>query len=182
MMALSLHEGKPGHHFQFQYMIETKVPIYRQYAVNNIAFVEGWALYAESLGNYKNSPYEYFGKLTYELFRAVRLVVDTGIHYYNWTMEDAVAYMTRHLALSRSEIETEVFRYICIPAQAVCYKIGERRLHALKQKYLKAFGHSTQSVKDFHKYVLEDGIIPLSILERKINNLIEKRKKNADHE
>lgn len=172
MMALSLHEGKPGHHYQFQYMIESKLPIYRQYAINSTAFVEGWALYAESLGNYKNNPYDYFGKLTYELFRAVRLVVDSGLHYYNWTYEDAVEYMQKYLAISKSEIETEVQRYICIPGQALCYKIGERKIAALKQKYMKVLGYNQQNVKDFHKYVLEDGIVPLVVLERKMNKII----------
>lgn len=172
MMALSLHEGKPGHHYQFQYMIESKLPIYRQYAINSTAFVEGWALYAESLGNYKNNPYDYFGKLTYELFRAVRLVVDSGIHYYNWSYDDAVEYMQKYLAISKSEIETEVQRYICIPGQALCYKVGERKIVALKQKYIKAYGYSEQNIKDFHKYILEDGIVPLTLLERKINKII----------
>lgn len=172
MMALSLHEGKPGHHYQFQYMIEAKTPLYRQYSVNGTAFVEGWALYAETLGDYKNNPYDYFGKLTYEMFRAVRLVVDTGLHHFGWTYEEAVEYMTKHLAITPSEIETEVQRYICIPGQALCYKIGERKISALKQMYLKAFGHSAQSVKDFHRLVLEDGILPLSVLEKKVRKVV----------
>jgi uncharacterized protein (DUF885 family) len=172
MMALSLHEGVPGHHYQFQYMIENKTPIQRQYSINGTAFVEGWALYAESLGNYKNNPYEYFGKLTYEMFRAVRLVVDSGIHYYNWTYNEAVDYMVKHVAISKSEIETEVQRYICLPGQALCYKIGERKITSLKQRYIAAFGNGTQNVKEFHKLILEDGIIPLSILEAKMNKII----------
>lgn len=176
MLALTLHEGKPGHHYQFQYMIESKVPIHRQYSVNGTAFVEGWALYAESLGDYKNNPYEYFGKLTYEMFRAVRLVVDSGIHYYNWTYKEAVDYMVKHVALSKSEIETEVQRYICIPAQALCYKVGERRITAMKQKYVAVFGSDTNSIKNFHKLFLEEGVIPLSLLEKKITNIIEKKK------
>ena len=175
MMALSLHEGKPGHHYQFQFMTEAKVPIYRQYCINGTAFVEGWALYAESLGNYKDTAYNYFGKLTYEMFRAVRLVVDTGIHYYNWTYNEAVEYMLQHVALSRSEIETEVQRYICIPGQALCYKIGERKIMSWRVKYLEAFGNTDTAIKDFHKLVLEDGILPLSIIENKINKIIKLR-------
>lgn len=172
MMALSLHEGVPGHHYQFQYMIENKTPVHRQYAINGTAFVEGWALYAESLGNYKNNPYEYFGKLTYEMFRAVRLVVDSGIHYYNWTYNEAVDYMVKHVAISKSEIETEVQRYICLPGQALCYKVGERKIMSLKQKYIAAFGDDEKNIKQFHKLILEDGIIPLSLLEAKINKII----------
>lgn len=177
MMTLSLHEGKPGHHYQFQYMTEKKVPAYRQYCVNGTSFVEGWALYAESLGNYQDTAYNYFGKLTYEMFRAVRLVVDTGIHYYNWTYDEAVEYMLKHVALSRSEIETEVQRYICIPGQALCYKIGERKIMSWRTKYLEEFGNNEKSIKDFHKIVLEDGILPLSIIENKIYKIISKHNK-----
>jgi uncharacterized protein (DUF885 family) len=172
MMALSLHEGVPGHHYQFQYMIENKTPVHRQYAINGTAFVEGWALYAESLGNYKNDPYDYFGKLTYEMFRAVRLVVDSGIHYYNWTYHEAVDYMVKHVAISKSEIETEVQRYICLPGQALCYKVGERKIMSMKQKYIAVFGSGDTNIKQFHKLILEDGIIPLSLLEAKMNKII----------
>lgn len=180
MLALSLHEGKPGHHYHFQYMIEAKLPIYRQYAVDGTAFAEGWALYAESLGNYKGNPYEYFGKLNYEMFRAVRLVVDSGIHYYNWTYKEAVDYMVEHVALAQSEIETEVQRYICIPAQALCYKVGERKIISLKKRYIAAFGDSEINIKNFHKLVLEEGVIPLSILEKKINKVIIARTKERE--
>lgn len=173
-MALSLHEGKPGHHYQFQYMVDTKVPIYKMYSVDSTSFVEGWGLYAESLGNYENKPYDYFGKLTYEMFRAVRLVVDTGIHHYGWTFDQAVDYMTKHLAMSRSEIETEVERYICMPAQALCYKIGELELQQLRKQWVARFGASDKSIKEFHTRVLEDGVIPLDILKRKINMLVHK--------
>jgi uncharacterized protein (DUF885 family) len=164
VMALSLHEGKPGHHYQFQYMVEKGVPLHKIYAVNGTAFVEGWALYVESLGEYKNDPYHYFGKLTYEMFRAVRLVVDTGIHAFGWSFKDAVSYMVKHVALSGTEIETEVERYICNPAQALCYKIGEQKLLSLKHRFLK----KVDDVKRFHEFVLEDGVLPLSLLERKV--------------
>jgi uncharacterized protein (DUF885 family) len=171
-MTLSLHEGKPGHHYQFQYMIEKKIPIYRMYSVNSTGLVEGWALYTESLGDYTNNPYDHFGKLTYELFRAVRLVVDTGIHYYNWSFEEAVNYMMKHLAMAKSEIETEVERYICIPGQALCYKIGERKIMNLRHRYLRHFGNTSENIKQFHEYILEEGCIPLSILEKKIMRII----------
>lgn len=172
VMALSLHEGKPGHHYQFQYMVERGIPIHKIYSVNGTAFVEGWALYVENLGEYKNDPYYYFGKLTYEMFRAVRLVVDTGIHAFGWTFDDAVNYMMKHVALSQTEIETEVERYICNPAQALCYKIGERKISHLKYRYLKKFGDTIESVRKFHELILEDGVLPLTILERKIIKMI----------
>jgi uncharacterized protein (DUF885 family) len=178
-MTLSLHEGKPGHHYQFQYMIEKKLPLHRMYGINGTAFVEGWALYAESLGNYKNKPYDYFGKLTYELFRAVRLVVDTGIHYYDWSFKDAVNYMVKHLAMSESEIVTEVERYICMPAQAVCYKIGERKIHSLRTRFLNSIGNTPSNLKEFHELVLEDGVIPLALIEQKIKKKISQKLKSA---
>ena len=111
------------------------------------------------------------------MFRAVRLVVDSGIHYYNWTYKEAVDYMVKHVALSKSEIETEVQRYICLPAQALCYKVGERKIVALKQKYVSVFGSDKSSIKNFHKLILEEGVIPLSLLEKKINSIIEKKKR-----
>lgn len=173
-MTLSLHEGKPGHHYQFQYMVDTKVPIHKMYSVNSTSFVEGWGLYAESLGNYSKNPYDYFGKLTYEMFRAVRLVVDTGIHYYGWSFEQAVDYMAKHLAMSRSEIETEVERYICMPAQALCYKIGELELQKMRTKWIARYGETEKSIQAFHTCVLEDGVLPLDILKKKINIWIHK--------
>ena len=177
-MALSLHEGKPGHHYQFQYMVERGVPVYRMYSVSGTSFVEGWGLYAESLGEYNDKPYDLFGRLTYEMFRAVRLVVDTGIHYYGWTFEQAVSYMMDHLAMSRTEIETEVERYICMPAQALCYKIGELKLQALRKEWMQTFGSSSKSIKDFHEMVLEDGVLPLDVLETKIHHLCQQKQRN----
>lgn len=175
-MALSLHEGKPGHHYQFQYMIERKVPIHKMYAVDGTAFIEGWALYAESLGDYdfkkERTIMDYFGKLTFEIFRAVRLVVDTGIHYYGWTYHAAVEYMMQHLALSKAEIETEVERYICIPGQALCYKVGEITILKLRDMYMKRYGYTESNMKKFHDLVLEDGVLPLTILQKKIKRAL----------
>lgn len=169
--ALSLHEGEPGHHYQYQYMIDKKVPIHKIYSINGNSFVEGWALYAESLGNYKNHPIDYFGKLTYEMFRAVRLVVDTGIHHYGWTYKKAVNYMIKYVAMTRTEIETEVQRYICLPAQALCYKIGELQIHKLRDQYLEKYPHG---IKEFHRIVLEDGNIPLTVLSDKVKKELNK--------
>ena len=169
--ALSLHEGEPGHHYQYQYMVDKKMPIHKIYSINGNSFVEGWALYAESLGNYQNHPVDYFGKLTYEMFRAVRLVVDTGIHHYGWTYTKAVNYMVKYVAMSRTEIETEVQRYICLPAQALCYKIGELQIHKLRNQYLEKYPHG---IKDFHRLILDDGNIPLTVLEDKVKKELNK--------
>lgn len=165
--TLSLHEGNPGHHYQFQYMLERGVPVWKRYMINNTAFVEGWALYAEGLMDYRERPADHFGRLTYDMFRAVRLVVDTGIHWYGWSYGRAVAYMVRHLAMTRSEIETEVQRYICMPAQALCYKLGEREILRLKDIYMS---RDTANIKDFHELLLEDGVLPFDVLREKIES------------
>lgn len=170
VLALSLHEGNPGHHYQFQYMLEQNVPLYRQYVYHNTALIEGWALYAESLMDFSKRPYDKLGRLTYDMFRALRLVVDTGIHWKGWTYEKAVSYMSSHLAMSKSEIETEVQRYICIPAQALCYKLGEREILKMKHQYLKRFGK--RAIKDFHTEILKEGTsVPLRFLIEKIDRL-----------
>jgi uncharacterized protein (DUF885 family) len=161
VMTLSLHEGCPGHHYQFQYFIEKNLPLWKRYLVSSTALIEGWALYAEGLLDYTDRPLEYFGRLTYDMFRAVRLVVDTGIHWKGWTYEQAVSYMTENLAMARSEIETEVQRYICMPAQAVCYKIGERELWKLRKIH-------SGNIKDFHELIMEDGVLPFDLLKDKI--------------
>lgn len=162
--VLSLHEGFGGHAYMFQYFKEKKIPIYRTTLLESCAFVEGYALYAESLYDYNNKPLDMFGKLTFELFRSVRLVVDVGIHYYGWNFNKALKYMMRHLALSKTEIITEIERYISIPGQAVCYKIGELTIQKLRQVYLNNGGN----LKDFHDLLLEDGLITLEILQEKI--------------
>jgi uncharacterized protein (DUF885 family) len=180
VMALSAHEGKPGHHYQFRYMKETNVSESRQCVVNNTTFVEGWALYAESLLDYSDKPYYYFGKLTLELFRATRLVVDTGIHYYNWTYDQAVEYMSKYVAMDRSAIEIEVKRYICIPAQALCYKIGELEILKLRDKFFKRFKKFSQTskenenllIKSFHELLLSDGILPMELIKDKFSKII----------
>lgn len=162
MKALGLHEGIPGHHYQFEFIHELGLPNWRQHAIDSIAFVEGWALYAESLGEYKGE--EMLGKLTYEMFRAVRLVVDTGLHYYGWTFDQAVNYMVKYLpAMTFSEIVTEVERYACMPGQAVCYKIGELTIKELRRKW-------KGDIRDFHQYILEGGILPLEIVKEKLIN------------
>jgi uncharacterized protein (DUF885 family) len=160
MMALTLHEGIPGHHYQYRYMIEKKLPFYKIYGIEGSAYAEGWGLYAESLGEYDD--YSYFGRLSYEIFRALRLVVDTGIHYYGWSYKRAVNYMMKYISFERSEIDSEVERYICIPAQALCYKIGETVIKGLRDDYMRGEG---ADIRDFHRKILENGVVPLNILE-----------------
>jgi uncharacterized protein (DUF885 family) len=160
MMALTLHEGIPGHHYQYRYMIEKKIPFYKIYGIEGSAYAEGWGLYAESLGEYDD--YSYFGRLSYEIFRALRLVVDTGIHYYGWTYKRALNYMMKYLSFERSEIDSEVERYICIPAQALCYKIGETVIKGLRDDYMRGAG---ADIRDFHRKILENGVLPLDILK-----------------
>jgi uncharacterized protein (DUF885 family) len=163
---LALHEGEPGHHYQFQYMIDKKMPLQRFYAVDGCIFSEGWALYSELLYDYSNKPEDYFGKLTYELLRTVRLVVDTGIHYYGWSYTKAVNYMKKHIPMGHQDIENEVERYICMPGQALCYKIGERNILKWRESYLRKYG--SDKIKEFHQSLLEDGILPLQVLEKKM--------------
>jgi uncharacterized protein (DUF885 family) len=163
--TLAIHEGEPGHHYQYQYMLENNVPLYRIFSNDGTAFAEGWALYTESLSLSKNK-FDNFGRLTYEMFRAVRCVVDTGIHAFGWTFEQALDYMKQHLAMKETELITELERYICIPGQAIAYKIGEQFLLQQREKFLK---RKNNNIKDFHKRVLENGVLPLCILEDVIN-------------
>ncbi len=167
IVPLSLHEGEPGHHYQFQYMIDKKIPLYKIYSNSACIFIEGWALYAETF-----NTQDMYGKLLYDLYRSVRLVVDTGIHYYGWSYARAVSYMKRHLRLPNKHIEKEVERYICVPGQALCYKIGQYKLLEWRKMFFDHFGESEDSYKKFHKLVLEDGVIPFEVLERKINRVI----------
>lgn len=162
METLTMHEGEPGHHYQFQYMIEKGVPEHRIHGSDSTAFVEGWALYAESLST-SNDPMTQLGRLTYDMFRAVRCVVDTGLHYYGWSYDRCLKYMKRHIALSDSELETELNRYICIPGQAVAYKVGERFFHEQRRRC------SFKDIKEYHDAVLGNGVLPLDLLLTLLN-------------
>ena len=167
MVALTLHEGNPGHNYQFQYALDKNIPDYRVYATDGTAYAEGWGLYAESLGDalYDQATTEgrinYYGRLNYEMFRALRLVVDTGIHYYGWSHKKALDYMLKYSSLEKSELDTEVERYICLPGQALAYKIGQMFISDLKTEYMKKAG---ADIKDFHDKVLENGVLPLKLL------------------
>ena len=169
--VLSKHEGIPGHHFQVSYVNESKgIPMFMK-ASNYTGYIEGWALYAENLGEYDNDL-EYYGKLNSEMLRAVRLVVDTGIHYYNWSYKQCYDVFKKNTVLPDSEIEAEVYRYSAMPGQALAYKIGELTILDLRDKYLKKGG----KIKKFHRLVLEDGPLPLDILIEKIKAEIKKLK------
>ena len=137
---------------------------------------EGWGLYSEYLANEMGiytTPYEVFGKLTYEMWRACRLVVDTGIHAFDWTREEAVNYMKNHTALSLREVNTEIDRYISWPGQALSYKIGELKIRELRRKAENALG-TNFDIRQFHEAVLDKGTLTLPLLEEKINRYINK--------
>ena len=173
--SLTLHEGVPGHHHQISLSQELKdVPKFRQ-SLYPVAFGEGWGLYAEKLGvemGIYKTPYEHFGRLTYEMWRACRLVVDTGLHWKGWTREQAEACFFENSALAPHNIRTEVERYISWPGQALSYKIGELKILELRHKAEVALG-SSFSIREFHDAILLDGGLPLNILEAKITRWIE---------
>lgn len=165
--ALTLHEAVPGHHLQAALAEEQgERPAFRRASYIS-AFGEGWALYAEWLGKEMGiyeTPYEDFGRLSYEMWRACRLVVDTGIHAKGWTREQAIDYMTRHTGLSAHEIATEVDRYISWPAQALSYKLGELRIRDWRARAERELG-TAFDLRDFHDTILALGSVPLGILD-----------------
>jgi uncharacterized protein (DUF885 family) len=171
---LFLHEAIPGHHFQISLQQENQqLPDFRKFNWFG-AYGEGWALYTESLGKelgLYNDPYQYFGMLGNEMHRAIRLVVDTGIHSKGWTREQAIKYSLDNEAESEASIIAEIERYMAIPGQALSYKIGQLKILELRQKAQDKMG-SKFDIKVFHQKVLESGVMPLALLEKKINNWI----------
>ncbi len=172
--ALTLHEAIPGHHLQLALQMElSDVPQFRRF--NEVtAFVEGWALYAERLGleiGFYTDPYNNFGRLTYEMWRAARLVVDTGIHELGWTRQQAIDFMAENTALSMHNIANEVDRYIAWPGQALAYKTGELKIRELRLKAEKNLGASFD-LREFHAVVLQHGAIPLNSLESLVTTWI----------
>ena len=172
--VLTVHEAVPGHHFQISIAQELEnVPTFRKYQ-SFTAFVEGWGLYSEELGEFMNlydDPYDKFGQLTYDMWRAIRLVVDTGIHYKNWSREDAIDLFIENTAKSKLDIENEVDRYIAWPGQALAYKIGQLKILELRNKAELELGDK-YDIKDFHHEILKRGSLPLDILENYINEWI----------
>ena len=177
--ALTLHEGVPGHHHQIALAQELEdVPPFRQ-ALYPTAFGEGWGLYSEKLGEemgFYTTPYETFGRLSYEMWRACRLVVDTGLHWKGWSRDKAEACFLENSALSKSNIRTEVDRYISWPGQALGYKIGELKIIELRERAERELGESFD-IRAFHDAVLEEGGLPLEILEAKMMDWISEQKR-----
>jgi uncharacterized protein (DUF885 family) len=172
--TLFLHEGEPGHHFQISLAQEDKsLPNFMRFG-GNTAYVEGWALYAETLGyemGFYKDPYVRFGTLNDEMLRAMRLVVDTGLHSKGWTRDQAIDYMLGHSGMGRTDATAEVERYIAIPSQATAYKIGALTIQRLRKKAQDELGPKFD-IREFHAQVLNTGALPLAILEQKIDRWI----------
>jgi uncharacterized protein (DUF885 family) len=175
MRTLAVHEGIPGHHFQVVIAMELEgMPLLRRFSVFT-AYVEGWALYAERVAweqGLMPTPADNVGRLTAELFRAVRLVVDTGIHHKRWTREEAIDYMQANTGMAESDVVSEIERYIVLPGQATAYKVGMMKILELRQKAMDSLGDQFD-IREFHDVVLKNGAVPLDILERIIDNYIE---------
>jgi uncharacterized protein (DUF885 family) len=179
--TLFMHEGEPGHHFQISLAQENpNLPAFMRFG-GNTAYVEGWALYAESLGypmGMYTDPYQRFGNLNDEMLRAMRLVVDTGIHAQGWTRERAIQYMLDNSGESKTDATAEIERYIAIPSQALAYKIGQLKISELRDKAKAALGPKFD-IRQFHAEVLDTGALPLPILENKIDAWIAAKKSGA---
>ena len=177
MRALAFHEAIPGHHLQVALNLENEnLTLYRRFGYGTSAFSEGWALYAERLAlesGLADDPYDELGVLQSELFRAVRLVVDTGIHFKRWTREEAMAYMKRVTGMSDTEVSTEIERYIVWPGQACSYKVGMLKILELREKAKQEMGESFD-IKDFHSAVLDQGQPPLFIVEDLVGKMLRK--------
>ena len=178
METLYLHEGSPGHHFQISLAQENEaLPAFMRFG-GNTAFVEGWALYAETLWDelgMETDPYQRFGGLNDEMLRAMRLVVDTGIHSKGWTRDQAIAYMLANSGMSDTDATAEVERYIAIPSQALAYKIGALTIERLRAKAEKELGDKFD-LREFHAQVLMTGALPMTVLEKKIDDWIASKK------
>jgi uncharacterized protein (DUF885 family) len=174
MTTLSLHEAAPGHHFQIAIKQElTGVPEFQRFS-GYTAFEEGWALYAEYLGiemGLFTDPYQYFGKLSDEMLRAMRLVVDTGLHSKGWSREQAIQYMKDNSPMAESDIVAEVERYMAIPGQALSYKVGQLKILELRARAEKSLGKKFD-LKAFHDQILTSGSLPMAVMEQKIDRWV----------
>ncbi|MDU0354458.1 DUF885 domain-containing protein [Paraglaciecola aquimarina] len=171
--ALSLHEAIPGHHLQNALAMELDLPQFRR-TLSHSAFTEGWALYSERLGKeagFYQDPYSDFGRLGYEMWRAVRLVVDTGIHAFGWTRQQAIDYLASHTALTTKSVEDQIDRYISWPGQALSYKMGEIKIRHLRQKAETTLG-TKFNIRLFHDTVIGQGSLPIAVLEEVVNDWI----------
>jgi uncharacterized protein (DUF885 family) len=179
--ALEAHEGIPGHHLQTSFAAENRsLPRFRRFGAP-AAYTEGWALYAEKLGpelGLYRDPYQKFGALTFEAWRASRLVVDTGIHWLGWPREKAIAFLVEHAFLPEAEAAEEADRYAVLPAQALSYKIGERAILSLRERTKAALG-ARFDIRRFHDAILKEGGMPLEILSAKIERWIETEKSGS---
>ena len=179
METLSLHEASPGHHFQVSIQQELEgVPRFRRFGGDYTAYVEGWALYSESLGKELGlftDPYQWYGRLNDEQLRAMRLVVDTGLHAKGWTREQAIKFMLDNSTMAESDVVSEVERYIAWPGQALGYKVGDLRIQGLRHKAEQALGPRFD-LRDFHREVLSDGAVPMDVLEAKVDRWIAARR------
>jgi uncharacterized protein (DUF885 family) len=178
MEAVLLHEAVPGHHLQIARAQELKgLPGFRR-AAGYVAYSEGWALYAESLGDemgmYRD-PYSKFGQLSAEIWRACRLVVDTGLHAFGWTREQSIRYLADTAGIHESAAVAETDRYILMPGQALGYKIGELRIKAMRARAQQALGDRFD-LRRFHNALLDDGALPLTLLDARIDEWIAREK------
>ncbi len=179
MEPLALHEAVPGHHLQISLANELEnLPQWRRDA-GYTAFVEGWGLYAESLGEemgFYSEPDTKYGQLSYQMWRAIRLVVDVGIHQMGWSREEAIEYFASNSGKSRHDIEVEIDRYIVWPGQALAYKIGELKITELRRYAEKTLGEKFD-IRAFHDVVLGEGAVPLDVLERNVRGWVKELKK-----
>ena len=174
---MSLHEASPGHHFQIAIQQEREhLPRLRRFG-GDTAYIEGWALYAESLGpelGLFKDPYQYYGRLNDEQLRAMRLVVDTGLHAFGWSREEAIAFMLENSSLAETDVIAEVERYIVWPGQALAYKIGELTIRGLREDAQRALGDRFD-LKDWHGMILRGGALPMDVLAARNQRWIEAR-------